>query len=86
MIGGLKVISNLGQMGWYHGAWFWAILLIAGGVWFYRQDTYGPRSPQDPAPDRPFDPTVTGGTATSAATAVQPGYVARPAPRVRPIR
>lgn len=84
VIGGLIVISNLGQMGWYDGAWFWAILLIAGGVWLYRQDTYGPRSPQDVAPDRPFDPTAA--TATSATTAVQPGYVARPAPRVRPVK
>lgn len=81
VIGGLIVISNLGQMGWYDGAWFWAILLIAGGVWLYRQDTYGPRT--DPAPDRPFDPTVTAATATAA---VHPGYVARPAPKVRPVK
>lgn len=88
VIGGLIVISNLGSMGWYDGAWFWAILLIAGGVWLYRQDTYGPRTPQDPAPDRPVDPTMTAATAsaTSATTAVQPGYVARPAPKVRPVK
>jgi phage shock protein PspC (stress-responsive transcriptional regulator) len=88
VIGGLIVISNLGSMGWYDGAWFWAILLIAGGVWLYRQDTYGPRTPQDPPPDRPVDPTVTAATASAstAATAVQPAYVARPAPRVRPVK
>jgi phage shock protein PspC (stress-responsive transcriptional regulator) len=96
VIGGLIVISNLGRMGWYEGAWFWAILLIAGGVWLYRQDTYGPRTPDSVAPERPVDPAVyaSAGTpaaatpagATSATTTVQPLYTPRPAPRVRPVK
>lgn len=88
VIGGLIVISNLGQMGWYDGAWFWAILLIAGGIWLYRQDTYGPPSPQDPAVDSTVTAVTanTGPTAASATTAAQTGYVAPPAPRVRPVK
>jgi hypothetical protein len=96
VIGGLIVNSNLGRMGWYEGAWFWAILLIAGGVWLYRQDTYGPRTPDSVAPERPVDPAVyaSAGTpaaatpagATSATTTVQPLYTPRPAPRVRPVK
>lgn len=89
VIGGLIVISNLGQMGWYDGAWFWAILLIAGGIWLYRQDTYGPRNEQDPVPGGRAGPTMAAapsGAGPTASSAVQPGYVARPAPKVRPVK
>jgi len=61
VIGGLIVISNLGAMGFNDGAWFWAVLLIAGGVWLYRQDT-------NPRTGEPVTPTVAGpGTVTPAA-------------------
>ncbi|HEX2180260.1 MAG TPA: PspC domain-containing protein, partial [Actinomycetota bacterium] len=50
IIGGLIVISNLGRMGWDTGAVFWAVLLIAGGVWLYNQDRSGVRLPGDSPP------------------------------------
>jgi phage shock protein PspC (stress-responsive transcriptional regulator) len=53
VIGGLIVISNLGRMGWDTGAVFWAVLLIAGGIWLYNQDRTGGRPPGDAPPTRP---------------------------------
>ncbi len=54
LIGGLIAISSLG-MGYGDGAWFWAILLIAAGIWLYRQDV-DPARPATVSPDLPAEP------------------------------
>lgn len=65
VIGGIIVISNLGRMGFSEGAWFWAALLIAAGVWLYRQDT-GRRETSPADPPAPAAVAGSGAAASSA--------------------
>jgi phage shock protein PspC (stress-responsive transcriptional regulator) len=76
VVGGLIVISNLGQMGWDTGALFWAVLLICGGIWLYHQDrSDGSVTPVVPPVD-PVNPRASGWTASS---------VTQPIPASRPV-
>lgn len=80
VFGGLIVITNLDGMH-YSGAWFWGILLIAGGIWLYRQDGAAAAVAPPVPPQQATSANIVSDPAASYAPA-RP-VVARPAP-VRP--
>lgn len=59
------VVSTMGGIGWNSGAWFWAWLLLAGGIWLYYQDRSSERE------DAPLDQTSTPPSSTSQASATR---------------
>lgn len=89
VIGGLILISNLDSMH-YSSAWFWGAVLIAGGIWLYRQDAAQARSaplvpPPSPAEAGAGPVGAAAPTTPPAGAANHPLYSPPPRPLTPPV-